>query len=117
MSAYNTLAVAFPCQVYGKPYTRDLQFKYGICQQFNYILGDPIIWNAGNEKGQYLAGCCATEGYDGEPCPFCQHTDETLLIYMLDGVIFGVGDSTLGDNDYAYYQVRPFAEGGLKRIG
>lgn len=114
MGLYNSLDITIPCEKCNESYPRELQFKYGSCQLISYQLGDEIAWGKGNDKGERIAGLCAIEAYDGEPCPYCHHTNEISLIYILDGLIIGVGNAIVGDNAYAVHPIKSLSLNEIK---
>jgi hypothetical protein len=70
MGAFNTLHVETDCPECGQRAHFDIQFKYGSCWQYDYVLGDRIRWG-GNDFGEQGLVNTVILG-TGEPCPICQ---------------------------------------------
>ena len=89
MSAFNTVTSNLSCPYCGENQEWSIQYKYGDCWQFNYVVGDIISWG-GNDNGKNVGGKVRTDGIAENKCQSCGSEDLEAEVHFNNNKIESV---------------------------
>ena len=96
MSLFNVIVVKTECPWCGKSSTMDVQFKYGKVWQYEYRVGDALVWpecseNASEKRTRKISGVAI-------PCRFCVKDFIDFEIVIENNIIKSVSPLALTVN-------------------